>query len=272
MKQTLLLAAIAATFLTASPALAGSGPTAVADRVEASSDTVHIYVLDNDSDPDDDLDSTSLALDTKPSKGKATVISTGKPRIKYDPQPGQTGEDRFTYRVCDATNLCATATVTVTIENTTTTTTTTTTSTTISTTTSTTVSATPSTSASTPEDSYPTTVPTPSDSTTKPILVSPTTTPTSSRIDAAGEAVLVSPITDTANLGDEQDIGLAATMAMLTTAGTETIRVVAVPALMGAGIAGFIATGLPQDGIAAALGWLGGRRRRTGEDDQSPGD
>lgn len=254
MRHALLIAGIAGVFLTATPAVAETGPVAVDDQAEAGSDTIQIYVLDNDTDPDENLDPTSLALVTEPSKGKATVISTGRPRIKYTQQPGETGEDRFTYRVCDTANLCATATVTITLPSTTTTSTT---STTIPTTTTTLA---PSTSA-TDEASTEGSTPPPSSTTTTPLQAAQTTT-TELGTDAAGQAVLSSPTTDTARFGDRQSVGLAASMAMLYEAGAETVRIAAVPAVMGAGIAGFLASGLPKDIIAAILGWLAGRRKQ----------
>lgn len=244
---------ILGTLLIATPAFAASGPLAVDDQAEAGSDTVQIYVLDNDSDPDGDLDPTSIALITEPAKGNATVIATGKPRVKYTKRPGEAGEDHFTYQVCDTTDRCATATVTVTILGTatTTSTTTTTTTTTLGTdTTSPTVSSTTS----------------PTRITASPTPVTQTTT-TAPRTDAAGQAVLSSPTTDTARFGNTQSLGLAAAMATLWENGAETVRIAAVPAVMGAGIAGFLASGLPKDLVASILGWLAGRRRRQRQED-----
>jgi hypothetical protein len=269
MRHAILVAGIVGTFLVATPVYAGSGPITADDRAEANSDTIQIYVLDNDTDPDDDLDLDSLALVAEPSKGKATVISTGKPRVKYSQQPGETGKDHFTYRVCDTTNLCATATVTITIISATPASTSTTiaaTATTLAPTTTTPASTTTTTDAATTEGSTPPS----SSTTTAPTHTIQTAATTPPRIDAVGQAVLSSPTTNKAVLGKGQSVAMAATVAMIAEAGVETIRIAAVPAILGAGIAGLLAGGLPQDALAAFLGWFAGRHQR--EETETPPD
>ncbi len=73
---------------------------------------VDIAVLGNDSDPDGDLDPTSLEVVTDPTNGTAEVLGAG---IRYTPVVGFSGTDQFTYRVCDMSGLCDVATVDVTV-------------------------------------------------------------------------------------------------------------------------------------------------------------
>jgi uncharacterized repeat protein (TIGR01451 family) len=78
---------------------------------------VNIPVLDGDTDPDNNLDTTSVSIVTPPTNGSVVVNNDGT--VTYTPNNGYTGTDTFTYRVCDTTSptpLCDTAQVTVTIE------------------------------------------------------------------------------------------------------------------------------------------------------------
>jgi len=76
--------------------------------------SVVIPVTDNDTDPDGDLDLTSVTVLTQPSHGDVTVNPvTGA--ITYEPDPDYNGPDTFTYRICDLLGVCDTATVTVTV-------------------------------------------------------------------------------------------------------------------------------------------------------------
>ncbi len=72
---------------------------------------MNVPVLDNDIDPDGDLDSTSVSILVAPTKGTAVPNPDGT--IGYTPTPGQTGADSFVYQVCDLSTACDTATVTV---------------------------------------------------------------------------------------------------------------------------------------------------------------
>ncbi len=98
--------------------------TAVADPPVASADSatvsengsVGIDVLANDSDPDGDLDPTSVTVTANPSHGTVSVNPTSG-AITYTPDPSYIGPDSFTYQVCDLTQLCTTATVSVTVVN-----------------------------------------------------------------------------------------------------------------------------------------------------------
>lgn len=71
-----------------------------------------ITVLGNDSDPDGDT--LALSIVTKPAHGTAVANPDGT--VDYSPQPGFSGEDTFTYTVCDGVGDCSTATVTVTVD------------------------------------------------------------------------------------------------------------------------------------------------------------
>lgn len=74
-------------------------------------ESVSIPVLSNDSDADGSIRSSSLAIETGPQLGTATVSGSA---VVYT--AGQTpGTDRFSYRICDDRGGCSTAIVAVTI-------------------------------------------------------------------------------------------------------------------------------------------------------------
>lgn len=73
--------------------------------------SVNISVLDNDSDPNDNLAPSTLSLQTAPSNGTVTLNPDGT--FTYTPNAGFSGTDSFTYEICDSTGLCTTATVTI---------------------------------------------------------------------------------------------------------------------------------------------------------------
>jgi large repetitive protein len=98
--------------------VANKAPEAVDDPATTSEGTpVTIDVTANDTDPDgDDGYRTALAIG-RPSQG--TAEPQPGDRIRYTPDPGFAGVDRFTYRLCDVVDAngredCGTATVTVT--------------------------------------------------------------------------------------------------------------------------------------------------------------
>lgn len=87
-------------------------PVAAPDTVYTVEETaVVIDVLANDSDPDGDLDPTSLQIVVEPSIGSVRIESDLT--VTYTPDTGASGNDAFTYEVCDATSLCDTAQVSV---------------------------------------------------------------------------------------------------------------------------------------------------------------
>ncbi len=94
--------------------LANTAPIAADDTVPTvleDSARTNIDVLANDTDTN--LDTTSVTITTSPTRGTATPQPDGT--IDYQPTPDANGADNFTYRVCDTSGLCATATVTIAI-------------------------------------------------------------------------------------------------------------------------------------------------------------
>ena len=86
-------------------------PTATNDTASTnSSNPVKIPVLGND---DGKFDPSTVAVTTPPTGGTTTVNTDGS--ITYTPNPGFSGTDTFTYKVCDLAGQCTTATVTVTV-------------------------------------------------------------------------------------------------------------------------------------------------------------
>jgi len=75
-------------------------------------ESITMNVLINDADADNNIDSTKLIILTPASHGNLEIVNN---RIKYIPEPDYSGKDIFTYRICDYTNLCDTATVTITV-------------------------------------------------------------------------------------------------------------------------------------------------------------
>jgi hypothetical protein len=83
----------------------------VAGDDEAKTDfvtAIDIPVLGNDRDVDGDP--LSITIRTQPPAGSATVIGSA---VRYTPTFGVAGTHSFTYRVCDPSNACDTATVSV---------------------------------------------------------------------------------------------------------------------------------------------------------------
>ena len=92
-----------------------AGPAAGDDWQYADvAQTVTIDVLDNDHDPNEDLDPASLRIVREPVAGSATVARAGDGRavIEYA-AAGTGGIDSLAYEICDALNGCDTAEVTV---------------------------------------------------------------------------------------------------------------------------------------------------------------
>jgi hypothetical protein len=92
-------------------------PDAVDDPAQtARGRSVTIPVTGNDTDPDGDGYQTTLEVG-RPANG--TAVRQGE-RVRYTPEDGFTGEDRFDYRLCDVVDAggdtdCGSATVTVTV-------------------------------------------------------------------------------------------------------------------------------------------------------------
>ena len=72
-------------------------------------------MLANDSDPDDGLDPTSVAVLSGPSNGSTSVNPDGS--IDYTPDADFFGTDSFTYEVCDLFGACDAAQVDITVNS-----------------------------------------------------------------------------------------------------------------------------------------------------------
>ena len=106
------LCATATVTVTVTPV--ADAPVAVADTVTTEEATaVTIDVAANDTDPDGDLVPGSVTVTVPPANGTASPNGNGT--VTYTPVASFNGTNTFTYRICDATSLCATATVTVTV-------------------------------------------------------------------------------------------------------------------------------------------------------------
>ncbi|WBX75623.1 Ig-like domain-containing protein [Tenacibaculum ovolyticum] len=93
---------------------AGNCTNAIADIITTYTDiAVNGNVLTNDEDIEGD--SQLITSNTDPSNGMLIISSTGD--YTYTPNPGFTGEDSFTYTICDngTPQACDTATVTITV-------------------------------------------------------------------------------------------------------------------------------------------------------------
>jgi len=93
-------------------------PVAVDDGGSTSTDVpVTIDILANDSDADGDLDPTSVTKVVPPTNGSVEFDPvTGV--AEYTPAPGFTGNDSFTYSVCDLGDRCASAEVLIAVGST----------------------------------------------------------------------------------------------------------------------------------------------------------
>jgi hypothetical protein len=105
--------------ITQTAVLTVDAPDAVDDAVSTLEETaVIVDVVDNDTDPNGDLDPTSVSVTSGPSNGSVTGVNPVTGVITYLPTLGFVGIDTFHYEVCDLTSptpLCDTATVTVTV-------------------------------------------------------------------------------------------------------------------------------------------------------------
>ena len=72
---------------------------------------VEVEVLDNDIDPDGDIDPLSVAVIIPPANGVANPLADGS--VRYTPDAGFSSVDTFSYRVCDLNGNCDSAIVVV---------------------------------------------------------------------------------------------------------------------------------------------------------------
>ncbi len=93
----------------------GSPPNAADDQASTSVGTAAtVPVLANDSDPDGDLDTSSLSIASQPASGAGTVTKSGT-QLVYNPGSYTGPSAMFTYSVCDYGHRCSTASVQMTI-------------------------------------------------------------------------------------------------------------------------------------------------------------
>ncbi|WP_084555779.1 Ig-like domain-containing protein [Alkaliflexus imshenetskii] len=94
--------------------ISDQAPVAVDDAVTINEDeTTIIHVLSNDTDPQDNIDPTTVSIITQPTRGSAVPNPDGT--ITYTPNKDYYGTDSFVYRVCDLTGYCDEARVSITI-------------------------------------------------------------------------------------------------------------------------------------------------------------
>jgi hypothetical protein len=94
-------------------------PQAVADSYLLAPNTVvHLYVLDNDSDPDGDVSGLTLSLVSGPSHAYRFTFAGTYFRYRSYAQSNEqfSAEDAFVYEICDPDGNCDVATVTVVID------------------------------------------------------------------------------------------------------------------------------------------------------------
>lgn len=91
-------------------------PVAVSDaRSTPMGQTVIIGVLQNDSDPNGDIDQSSVRVVGGSQSNPSALIDVSGGEIIYNPGPLFVGYDRFTYEICDFTDLCDQADVFMTV-------------------------------------------------------------------------------------------------------------------------------------------------------------
>ncbi|UJW92748.1 Ig-like domain-containing protein [Vibrio parahaemolyticus] len=102
---------IARVYVSLSP---NNPPVANDDNYETSEDTsILTQVALNDTDPDGNLDASSVTIIAQPSNG--SLINNGDGSLTYTPTLNFTGQDTYQYQICDTSGSCDIATVTVNI-------------------------------------------------------------------------------------------------------------------------------------------------------------
>lgn len=93
-----------------------SSPVANDDTAATTFGTaVVINVAANDSDADGNLNPGSVSVIVNPPNGAILGVDPGTGAVTYQPNPTFSGNDSFTYQICDTTGLCDTATVTISV-------------------------------------------------------------------------------------------------------------------------------------------------------------
>jgi gliding motility-associated-like protein len=85
--------------------------------VTGAEEQINIEVLANDYDPENEMDTSSLQITSRPKNGTFVILEDGS--VNYTPNTGFAGVDSFTYRICDSglPSSCAYANVLITIED-----------------------------------------------------------------------------------------------------------------------------------------------------------
>ncbi|MBI9064686.1 MAG: tandem-95 repeat protein, partial [Marinilabiliaceae bacterium] len=93
--------------------ISNEAPNAINDEYQIDEDAVTVFmVLDNDTDPQNNIAPSTLAIQTAPQHGS---VSIDNGTVQYIPTPNYFGTDNFMYQICDESDYCDQATVTVTI-------------------------------------------------------------------------------------------------------------------------------------------------------------
>ncbi|MGH2711435.1 MAG: Ig-like domain-containing protein, partial [Actinomycetota bacterium] len=101
--------------VSAPPPPPNNPPVATDDVAITSFETpVAVGVSANDTDPDGNLDPSTVQVTSNPSNGSVSCANNGV--CTYTPDPGFSGSDSFEYEVCDTNGACDGATVTVTVD------------------------------------------------------------------------------------------------------------------------------------------------------------
>ncbi len=94
--------------------VSNEAPTAVDDAVTLNEDeSVDFNILQNDIDPQNNIDPTSISMTTDPEHGTLQILTLGE--IRYTPEPDFYGTDEIIYQVCDEDGYCTSASVTYTV-------------------------------------------------------------------------------------------------------------------------------------------------------------
>ncbi len=96
--------------------VSNEAPTGNDDAAEVDEDnSILIDVVDNDTDPQNNIDENTLSLLSVPENGSASVQTGGI--INYIPNQDFFGTDEFDYQVCDEDGYCTIATASVTVNS-----------------------------------------------------------------------------------------------------------------------------------------------------------
>ena len=95
--------------------VSNEAPTGVNDIVVVvdEDNSISINVISNDTDPQDNIDTSTLTLLSLPTNGEATIQTGGI--VAYSPNSNYYGEDTFEYQVCDEDGYCTSANVLITV-------------------------------------------------------------------------------------------------------------------------------------------------------------